>query len=354
MSTELSTIKTIIEKHGHHVLRMKAIVDENPDLAPFVRKYASKVSHGVYDLSVIEGNLARKVIHEDEVPAMNQVITGLIPSIDQNYIPWGCYPVVRKVVQNRSFNPIYIRGESGNGKTMGVEQACAVANRELILISITNETTEEDLIGSFSLENGNVIWRDGPVLVAMRRGAVLCLDEIDQARPGAALSLQNVLQNKPVYIKKTNETVAPAHGFTVVATANTLGNGEGSDRYVGSQILNEAFIERFDIVLEQSYPTEAVERKILSQVIADTNLVEKLTRFAKVTRGAYQDGGVASCLTTRRLCQIARNMKLFSEVKAIEYALNRFNEDDRKSFQDLWTSLNPQSAQAAATDTDEE
>lgn len=226
------------------------------------------------------------------------------------------------------------------GKTFGVEQACSASNRELICFNITNETTEEDLIGSFILENGNMLWKDGPVLVAMRRGAVLLMDEIDQATTNV-LCLQNVLQNKPYYVKKTNEMVYPAPGFTIVATANTKGDGDGSDRFVGANVMNEAFLERFNVVIEQEYPSAITELKILKKHCNDDQFILGLVRWAKMIRDNYKVGAIDRCITTRRLVQIVKNYNVFNnKMNAIVYALNRFDNALKEAFLDYYKSVN--------------
>lgn len=224
--------------------------------------------------------------------------------------------------------------------TEGVEQACAIAKRELVACNVTNETTEEDLMGSFILSNGNMIWKDGPVLVAMRRGAVLLLDELDQIT-STCMSLQSVLQNKPYYVKKTNEMVYPKPGFTIVGTANTKGDGDSGDRYVGANVLNEAFLERFNCVYEQDYPPSKVEMKILSKLCTDTNFLVGLVRWAGNIRENYKLNTISRCITTRRLVQIVRNYAVFqSQKSAIEYGINRFDKDTRSAMMDYYNNIN--------------
>ena len=205
-----------------------------------------------------------------------------------------------------------------------------------------------NVLGSDS--STSMIWKDGPVIAAMRRGAVLCLDEIDQARP-AILALQTVAQNKPYFIKKTNELVRPRKGFTLIATANTKGNGDGMDKFSGAQILNEAFLERFSIIVEQDYPTEAVEKRILEKHTANKALIARLAKFAKITRAAYKDGAVTHCLTTRRLVQICNNIEIFNNEKyGVELAVSRFNEENKQMFVELYDKLVKEDAVTAAAD----
>lgn len=272
----------------------------------------------------------------------------LVPKVNKKYVPWGCYELIRTVIKSEIFAPVLITGDSGNGKTFGVEQACAREGRELIIMNITNETSEEDLIGSYILQDGNMIWRDGPVIVAMRRGAVLCLDEIDQGRP-AIMTLQTVAQGKPYFIKKTNELVEPKAGFCLIGTGNTKGDGVGSDKFSGAQVLNEAFVERFNIVIEQEYPTDAVERRILKMHSDNEALIKRLAKFAKITRTAYNDGAVTHCITTRRLVQICQNISIFKDEKfGVKLAVSRFSSENRDVFVELYDKLIKEDAREAA------
>lgn len=224
--------------------------------------------------------------------------------------------------------------------TEGVEQACAVAKRELVCCNVTNETTEEDLMGSFILSNGNMIWKDGPVLVAMRRGAVLLIDESDQFGT-SCMALQSVLQCKPYYVKKTNEMVYPKKGFTIIATANTKGDGDAGDRFVGANVLNEAFLERFNCVFEQQYPPAKVEMKILSKLCDDNVFLVNIVRWASSIRENYRLGTISRCITTRRLVQIVKNFQVFGSQKtAIQYGINRFDTDTRDAMMDYYENIN--------------
>ena len=350
----------IVAKLGTEV-KISDVRSEFPSMVGYVMREGKRVSRGVYDIAeaksskpvqrrstaVKVSDIVTPVFAEPEIETSKRVIEvvdnigeeNLVPSIDPLYVPWGCYNVVRQIISSDIFAPMYIIGESGNGKTMGVEQACAKMKREVIVMNITNETSEEDLIGSYILQNGNMIWRDGPVIVAMRRGAVLCLDEIDQART-SIMALQTVAQGKPYFIKKTNELVAPRRGFCLIGTANTKGDGVAMDKFAGAQVLNEAFLERFNIVFEQEYPTEAVERKILSQHSDNANLNKRLTSFAKITRAAYASGGVTHCLTTRRLVQICQNIKIFGdEMTGVKFAVARFSSENQRMFLELYAKL---------------
>lgn len=362
----------IIAALGYEVA-IADVKEKFPTMVGHVMRRGERVSRGVYRLTAGAESLPKRVepkgaaestvtIDTREEPEINMTSTrqievidniadeNLIPDVNPSYVPWGCYSVVEKVVKSPIFAPVYIIGDSGNGKTFGVEQACAKAKRELIIMNITNETSEEDLIGSYILQDGNMIWKDGPVIAAMRRGAVLCLDEIDQARP-AILALQTVAQNKPYFIKKTNELVRPRKGFTLIATANTKGNGDGMDKFSGAQILNEAFLERFSIIVEQDYPTEAVEKRILEKHTANKALIGRLAKFAKITRTAYKDGAVTHCLTTRRLVQICNNIEIFNDEKyGVELAVSRFNEENKQMFVELYDKLVKEDVAAAAAE----
>jgi MoxR-like ATPase len=262
-----------------------------------------------------------------------------IPEKDDTYVQFGNFQSVRKVIQSRQFYPIFITGLSGNGKTMSVEQACASATRELIRVNITIETDEDDLIGGFRLVNGDTVWHNGPVIEALERGAVLLLDEIDLAS-NKILCLQSVLEGKGVFLKKIGRYVRPAAGFTVIATANTKGKGSDDGRFVGTNILNEAFLERFPVTFEQDYPTATVETKILQNAGCDDQFAENLVKWAGVIRKTFFDGGVDEVITTRRLVHIVQAYQIFGDrLDAITKCVNRFDDDTKQSFLDLYTKV---------------
>lgn len=273
---------------------------------------------------------------------------GLIPKISKEYVPHGCFEIVRSVIKQNIFAPIWVSGLSGNGKTFGVEQACAHEKRELIIINISNDTSEEDLIGSYVLKDGDMIWSDGPVLTAMRLGAVLCLDEIDQART-SIMALNTIAQGKGYYIKKTNEYVTPKEGFTLIGTANTKGDGNGMDKFAGAQIMNEAFLERFSIFIEQKYPHSGVETKILSMHTKDKKLIKDLVEIANELRKSFDSGTTDFMLTTRRLVHIAKNSVIFADnLQAISLACARFNKEDQGVITELYKAMNVEAKEDSA------
>jgi hypothetical protein len=271
-------------------------------------------------------------------------ISDNIPAVYPNYVPFGNYKDILEIVKSKMFFPILITGHSGNGKTMSVEQACATAKRKFICVSMTPETDEGDLLGNYVLINGEMVWRDGPVTVAARTGAVLCIDEIDYG--GQNLStLQRVLEGKPFLLKKKNEVVVPAQGFTVVATANTKGKGSDDGRYMFTNILNDAFLERFLNTMEQEWPAVTVEKKILNKELdtigkKDAEFAEKLVQWADVIRKTFSEGGADEVISTRRLVHIIKTYGVFNDKhKAIKLCLNRFDDDTKASFYDLYTKI---------------
>ena len=284
-------------------------------------------------------NLTVKEIEQAyEAPSATSAVN-YIPEKDDSYVQFGNFQSVRKVVQSRKFYPIFITGLSGNGKTMSVEQACAAAKRELIRVNITIETDEDDLIGGFRLVNGDTVWHNGPVIEALERGAVLLLDEIDLAS-NKILCLQSVLEGKGVFLKKIGKYIRPAEGFNVIATANTKGKGSDDGRFVGTNILNEAFLERFPVTFEQDYPTATVETKILQNAGADDTFAENLVKWAGVIRKTFFDGGVDEVITTRRLVHIVQAYEIFGDrLDAITKCVNRFDDDTKQSFLDLYTKV---------------
>ena len=268
----------------------------------------------------------------------------IVPQVYKNYVPFGHFDDLVAIIKSEQFYPIFITGHSGNGKTMSVEQACAKLKRKFICVSMTPETDESDLFGNYVLINGQMEWRDGPVTVAARQGAVLCIDEIDYGAQNLS-SLQRVLEGKPFLLKKKNELITPAVGFTVVATANTKGKGSDDGRYMFTNILNEAFLERFLNTYEQEWPTARIEQKILKKELEslgrpDDEFAEKLVTWAEVIRKTFEQGGCDEVISTRRLVHIAKTYSVFGDkMKAIGLCLNRFDDDTKISFTDLYTKV---------------
>ena len=270
--------------------------------------------------------------------------TNLIPSSYKNYVPFGNYDDVLSIINSNRFFPVFISGHSGNGKTMSIEQACAKAKRKFVCVSMTPETDESDLLGNYVLIDGNMEWRDGPVTTAARQGAVLCIDEIDYGAQNLS-SLQRVLEGKPFLLKKKGEMITPAPGFTVFATANTKGKGSDDGRYMFTNVLNEAFLERFRTTMEQEFPPVTIERKIIKKELnsvgrADDDFAEKLVTWADVIRKTFTDGGCDEVISTRRLVHIVETYGIFGDkIKALNLCLNRFDDDTKASFIDLYTKV---------------
>jgi MoxR-like ATPase len=269
----------------------------------------------------------------------------LIPENDPLFVPFGSFKTIKQIIASNMFYPVYVTGLSGNGKTFSVEQACAQLKREVIRVNFTLETDEDDLIGGFRLVNGDTKFFKGPVINAMERGAVLLLDEIDLANPAKVMCLQSILEGKGYFIKKTGEFIKPADGFTVVATGNTKGKGSEDGRFIGTNVMNEAFLERFPITCEQDYPTPAIEKKILGKVfenlcVNDDEYCEKLIDWADIIRKTFYDGGVDEVISTRRLVHIAKAYSIFeNRMTAIDMCINRFDEDTKQSFRELYEKI---------------
>jgi hypothetical protein len=269
----------------------------------------------------------------------------LVPDKAKGYVPFGHFPDVRMIIKSGKFYPTYITGLSGNGKTMMIEQICAQEKRELVRANITKETDEDDLIGGFRLIDGKTVWQNGPVIVAMERGAILLLDEVDLG-DAKLMCLQPVLEGKPIYLKKINRVVTPAPGFNILATANTKGKGSDDGRFIGTNVMNEAFLERFSITFEQEYPPLKTEAKILNNVlgasgIEDKDFADKLVNWADMIRKAFYDGAVSDIISTRRLVHICEAFAIFGQdrEKAIKLCLNRFDVDTKGGFYDLYLKL---------------
>ena len=275
----------------------------------------------------------------------NGFTENLIPAVDPLFVAFGNFTKIKKIISSRMFYPVYVTGLSGNGKTFGIEQACAQAKREVIRINFTVETDEDDLIGGFRLVDGDTKFFKGPIINAMEKGAVALLDELDLANPAKVMCLQSILEGKGYFIKKTGEFIKPKAGFTVVATANTKGKGSDDGRFIGTNVMNEAFLERFPITVEQEYPSPSIEKNILGKVFTDLNIVDdgfvgKLVDWADIIRKTFVDGGVDEIISTRRLVHIAKAFSIFGDkMTAIDMCINRFDEDTKLSFKDLYTKI---------------
>jgi len=307
-----------------------------------------KVRRGVYNL---EAQLLpfRKPKSEEATTVSGGVQSVVndevfVPDADPTYVPWGNYKDIESIIRSGIFYPAYVAGLSGNGKTLMIEQACARLGREYVRVQITPETDEDDLIGGFRLINGETVFSKGPVIKAMERGAILLIDEIDRGS-NKIMALQGVMEGKPVLIKKTGEMVRPAPGFNVFATANTKGQGSDDGKFIAATIIDEAFLERFTITVEQPYPTLATERKILMKHMekfgkVDKDFAENLVAWSETIRKTFEDGGVDEVISTRRLCHIVQSYAIFEDkLKAIELCISRFDTDTKEAFLDLFTKV---------------
>jgi hypothetical protein len=362
---ELQTAQTeaLYKKYGRVEISRSEINDfvksgeiSNPS---WLKSDKYKVSRGVYSLpiagndfspSLTEVPLVEEPVNEVVSKAafvVSSLIGNIVPDKDPVFVPWGYFKDIKKIVSSKAFYPIFVTGLSGNGKTMNVSQACAAANRECIRVNVTIETDEDDLLGGYRLQDGQTVWQDGPVIEAMKRGALLLLDEIDLAS-NKIMCLQPILEGNGVFLKKINQFVKPAKGFNVIATANTKGQGSDDGKFIGTNILNEAFLERFPITIEQAYPTNKIEEKILLNVMSDKKLTsavdnefaKSLVTWADIIRKTYYEGGVDELISTRRLVHIVEAFSIFkSKMKAIEMCTNRFDLDTKTSFLDLYTKI---------------
>ena len=294
-----------------------------------------KTGRGKWDLTVQE-----KLEHTYQQPAAQPAVEqNLIPEKDDNFVQFGNFKDIKKIIESGIFYPTFITGLSGNGKTFSIEQACAKLKRELIRVNITIETDEDDLIGGFRLVNGETVWHNGPVVEALERGAILLLDEIDLAS-NKILCLQSILEGKGVFLKKIGRMVQPKDGFQVFATANTKGKGSDDGRFIGTNVLNEAFLERFPVTFEQEYPSPAIEAKILSRQCDNDDFVSRLVDWADIIRKTFYDGGIEDIITTRRLVHIVKAYSIFGDkAKAIQVCLNRFDDETKQSFLELYDKV---------------
>jgi len=299
------------------------------------------VQRGTWNIEKVKKQLERQITSPSVIPEIQQ---NLKPVKDPNFVPFGNFSDVKKIIASKLFYPTFITGLSGNGKTLSVEQACAQLNRELIRVNITIETDEDDLIGGFRLVNGETAWHNGPVVEALERGAVLLLDEVDLAS-NKILCLQSILEGKGVFLKKIGKYVERKPGFNVIATANTKGKGSEDGRFIGTNVLNEAFLERFALTFEQEYPSVKTEQKILEKVsgnlgVLDEEFCENLANWSDIIRRTFKDGGIDEVISTRRLVHIIRAFAIWQDrLKAIKLCVNRFDDETKQSFLDLYDKI---------------
>ena len=360
----------VAQDNGTSVFTRKQIIEIATGLgigfpAWLLNKPTFKVDRGVYNLAPMFQGSALNVqtapmaaprvpleVVETQLPAevvqakLRVDVEDLIPGKDKTFVPFGFYRDLKKVLQGNLFYPIFISGLSGNGKTTMAEQVCAALKREAIRVNISIETDEDDLIGGNTLVDGNVVYREGPVLTAMKRGAVLILDEIDRGS-NKLMCLQAILEGKPYFNKKTGETITPVPGFNIVATANTKGRGSDDGKFISANILDEAFLERFAITVEQEYPTMATEKKIVIKKMEKVNNVDEgfathLVTWSDVIRKTYYEGAIDELISTRRLEHIVNAYAVFGDKKkAVQLCVNRFDDDTKTAFIDLYTEVDP-------------
>ncbi len=303
-----------------------------------------KTNRGRWNLEVTQERVEEIERSYQAPAALPSIEQNLIPDKDDTFVKFGNFSDIKKIIQSNLFYPTFITGLSGNGKTFSVEQACAQLKRELIRVNITIETDEDDLIGGFRLVNGETVWHNGPVIEALERGAILLLDEIDLAS-NKILCLQSVLEGKGIFLKKIGRYVKPADGFNVFATANTKGKGSDDGRFIGTNVLNEAFLERFPVTFEQSYPAPATEQKILEGIaldlgVEDRDFCKRLVDWADIIRKTFYDGGIEEIISTRRLVHIIRAYSIFgNKAKAIDVCTARFDDETKTAFIELYDKV---------------
>lgn len=342
----------------------KALGYTGKDWDPILTK-DNRVKIGTYDLASFIEPLRAEVVSTsvvNPIPASAVQMQSIVSEErnfaqkDDTFIAWGPYHDIVKIIKSGMFYPTYISGLSGNGKTFMVEQACAKLKTEFIRVQINPETDEDDLIGGFRLINGETVFSKGPVLKAMENGAILLLDEIDRAT-NKIMCLQGILEGKPVLVKKTGEIVSPAPGFNVIATANTKGKGSEDGRFTAASIIDEAFLERFTISVDQKFASLNIEKKIVLKHMEkfnsiDQDFADKLVTWADIIRKTFYDDGVDEVISTRRLCHIVQTYSIFSDrAKAIDLCISRFDEDTKAAFLDLYTKVDED---AYTVDTEEE
>jgi MoxR-like ATPase len=360
------------EKFGTVVSRANIMqhIDSNGLATPWFILDKMGMGSGMFNLGSVASKVSAPVVQpvqqvSEDAPAMLAAVVplkqkklqtevdNLVPARDPSYVPFGFFKDLESVIKSRRFYPIFVSGLSGNGKTFMVEQVCARLGRECLRVNISIETDEDDLIGGNTLVDGNVVYREGPMLTAMKRGAVVILDEIDRGS-NKLMCLQAILEGKPYFNKKTGEVVQPAAGFTVVATANTKGRGSDDGKFIAAQILDEAFLERFPVTVDQEYPAVAVEKKIVmnnmeSRGCVDADFCDKLVNWADIIRKTFLEGGIDELISTRRLVHIVEAFSIFGDrKKAIQLCINRFDDETKNAFFDLYTKVDVAKVEVAA------
>lgn len=365
--------------HSKEYATRKQILDAGESLGinawkTGIFKQENRVAHGVYSLSFESSkNMKTQTAQTQEAPVVlptPSIIVSelsvesslnpetLIPTVDQNYVTFGHFKDIETIIKSREFYPVYITGPSGNGKSTTIEQVCAKLKRPLIRINLNSLSDEDQLIGTKTLVDGNIRVVDGPVIIAMRLGIPILLDEIDAGGPNSLMCLQSILEGKPYFFKLKNELVTPARGFNVFATANTKGKGSEDGRYIGTNVLNEAFLERFAITIEQQYPTELNEKKILLNLMnslgcLDEEFAISLVKWASGIRKTFDDGGIDEVISTRRLTHIVRSYAIFrNRKKAVQLCVNRFDNLTKDAFINLFDKIQPETEDAKAITTE--
>lgn len=357
-------VADLVGEFGPLVTRRQIETLANEKGLPFPRfiidNGQAKAGRGVYDLDVVRQPVVAQSVQTPELAAamvaqvvpmttlrqkkLETTVDNMVPGRDELYVPFGFFRDLKKVISSKMFYPVFVTGLSGNGKTTMVEQVCADLGRECVRVNISIETDEDDLIGGNTLVDGNIVYREGPVLMAMKRGAILLIDECDRGS-NKLMCLQAIMEGKPYLNKKTGEIVHPAPGFNIVATANTKGRGTEDGRFSGAQMIDEAFLERFAITVEQEFPDSKVERKIIIGKMKelgclDEEFADRLVTWAEIIRKTFQEGAIDELISTRRLLHMIKAFHMFRDrVKAIELCINRFDEDTKQAFKDLYTKV---------------
>jgi MoxR-like ATPase len=367
--------KTFTVNEGKAALKSAGYPEAKWDSIYLVLRKACNVGRGTYSISQLGNNATPdddmkeskkdilkkdlKIIEDfeaevDNVPVPTPVVKeskkipntvmNLIPEKNPQYVTWGHFKDIKTVIKSEIFYPIFVTGLSGNGKTSMIHEVCAKLKRDLIRINITVETDEDDLLGGFRLVDGETVWQDGPLVVAMKQGAIALIDEVDLASH-KIMCLQPIMEGQPIYLKKINEVVYPAKGFNIVATANTKGKGSEDGRFMGTNILNEAFLDRFSATFYQEYPSPVAEAKILKKQfslyeIEEDGFVDNLVKWADVIRRSFKEGAVDEIITTRRLIDITKSFSIFRDrMKSVVMCLERFDDETRESFVDFYTKV---------------
>lgn len=251
----------------------------------------------------------------------------LLPKVIEGfYMPDFTDSLVARVRYKRN---VLVVGPTGSGKSDMIEKMAKAYEIPCVRINFSSGTSEGDLLGKFVIKNGETVFADGYIPLAMKNGWWVILDEVDYAQPEHISCLQAVLEGKAlVNIKNEGEIVDPHARFRVFATANTKGRGDMTDSYNGTNFLNIAFLDRWTI-FEMNYTKK--EKDIAKAIIGDDIMAGKLIDLFNLLRQSVKNNDLNNAsFSTRRLIQTCEALKMGDSLNdSIQYEiLNRYHEEE--------------------------